>query len=128
LVRHSVLLPRPRTRIPRMATPRSVLRFCARSIRQQPCVKHATTRSFNTTRSLAAGHQSSQQQQKSTHFGYETIPEAEKEGRVAGVFTNVAESYDKMNDFMSLGIHRLWKFVTIPLLIYPSYRPFSGFY
>jgi 2-methoxy-6-polyprenyl-1,4-benzoquinol methylase len=28
---------------------------------------------------------------------------------VAGVFSNVAASYDTMNDFMSLGIHRLWK-------------------
>ena len=25
------------------------------------------------------------------------------------VFENVASSYDKMNDAMSLGIHRLWK-------------------
>ena len=31
---------------------------------------------------------------------------------VAGVFSNVAESYDTMNDFMSLGIHRLWKYVS----------------
>lgn len=44
-----------------------------------------------------------------THFGYETVTEGEKQQRVAGVFTSVAESYDKMNDFMSLGIHRLWK-------------------
>jgi len=28
---------------------------------------------------------------------------------VAGVFSNVASSYDTMNDLMSLGIHRLWK-------------------
>lgn len=28
---------------------------------------------------------------------------------VAGVFSSVASSYDTMNDFMSLGIHRLWK-------------------
>jgi len=32
---------------------------------------------------------------------------------VAGVFSNVAASYDTMNDFMSLGIHRLWKYVLI---------------
>ncbi|KAK5987731.1 2-methoxy-6-polyprenyl-1 [Cladobotryum mycophilum] len=44
-----------------------------------------------------------------THFGYETVTETEKRERVAGVFTSVAESYDKMNDLMSLGIHRLWK-------------------
>lgn len=44
-----------------------------------------------------------------THFGYETIPEAEKAGRVHGVFTSVASRYDVMNDVMSFGVHRLWK-------------------
>jgi demethylmenaquinone methyltransferase/2-methoxy-6-polyprenyl-1,4-benzoquinol methylase len=44
-----------------------------------------------------------------THFGYETVPEGEKAGRVHGVFTSVAARYDLMNDAMSLGIHRLWK-------------------
>ena len=44
-----------------------------------------------------------------THFGFETVPEAEKAGRVHGVFSSVASRYDLMNDAMSLGIHRLWK-------------------
>ena len=44
-----------------------------------------------------------------THFGNETVPEAEKAGRVQGVFASVASRYDLMNDAMSLGIHRLWK-------------------
>jgi len=44
-----------------------------------------------------------------THFGYQTIPEAEKAGRVHGVFSSVAGRYDLMNDLMSAGIHRLWK-------------------
>jgi hypothetical protein len=46
-----------------------------------------------------------------THFGYETVTEAEKRERVAGVFTSVAESYDRMNDLMSFGWHRVWKYV-----------------
>ncbi|WP_300056697.1 bifunctional demethylmenaquinone methyltransferase/2-methoxy-6-polyprenyl-1,4-benzoquinol methylase UbiE [uncultured Roseobacter sp.] len=46
---------------------------------------------------------------KTTHFGYETVPEAEKAGRVQGVFSSVASRYDIMNDVMSGGIHRLWK-------------------
>ena len=46
---------------------------------------------------------------KTTHFGFDTIPEAEKAGRVQGVFNSVASKYDVMNDAMSLGIHRLWK-------------------
>lgn len=44
-----------------------------------------------------------------THFGYETVPEHEKAGRVQGVFNSVASRYDVMNDVMSAGVHRLWK-------------------
>ena len=46
---------------------------------------------------------------KTTHFGRETIPEGEKAGRVQGVFNSVASKYDIMNDVMSVGIHRVWK-------------------
>ncbi len=42
-------------------------------------------------------------------FGYQTVPEHEKARRVAEVFHSVADRYDVMNDFMSLGLHRLWK-------------------
>ncbi|RED18553.1 bifunctional demethylmenaquinone methyltransferase/2-methoxy-6-polyprenyl-1,4-benzoquinol methylase UbiE [Pontivivens insulae] len=47
--------------------------------------------------------------EKTTHFGFEDVPEAEKAGRVHGVFSNVASKYDVMNDVMSMGIHRIWK-------------------
>lgn len=46
---------------------------------------------------------------KTTHFGFETVDEADKARRVAGVFTSVASKYDIMNDLMSAGLHRLWK-------------------
>ncbi|MDF3349813.1 bifunctional demethylmenaquinone methyltransferase/2-methoxy-6-polyprenyl-1,4-benzoquinol methylase UbiE [Sulfitobacter sp. KE34] len=46
---------------------------------------------------------------KTTHFGFETVPEHEKAGRVQGVFNSVASKYDIMNDVMSMGIHRVWK-------------------
>jgi len=46
---------------------------------------------------------------KTTHFGFETVPEDEKAGRVQGVFSSVASKYDIMNDVMSGGVHRLWK-------------------
>jgi demethylmenaquinone methyltransferase/2-methoxy-6-polyprenyl-1,4-benzoquinol methylase len=46
---------------------------------------------------------------KTTHFGFETIPESEKAGRVQGIFSSVASRYDLMNDLMSGGLHRLWK-------------------
>ena len=46
---------------------------------------------------------------KTTHFGYQTVAEADKAQRVRGVFDSVATRYDLMNDLMSLGVHRLWK-------------------
>ena len=46
---------------------------------------------------------------KETHFGFETINENEKAGRVQGVFSSVASKYDVMNDVMSFGVHRIWK-------------------
>ena len=42
-------------------------------------------------------------------FGYDQIPPSEKTERVGRVFTSVARSYDRMNDAMSGGLHRLWK-------------------
>lgn len=44
-----------------------------------------------------------------THFGFETVAEADKAGRVQGVFSSVASKYDIMNDVMSGGVHRIWK-------------------
>jgi len=52
---------------------------------------------------------------KQTHFGFETVAEEEKAGRVAGVFSSVAQKYDIMNDLMSMGLHRLWKMFTIEI-------------
>ncbi|HEY0818759.1 MAG TPA: bifunctional demethylmenaquinone methyltransferase/2-methoxy-6-polyprenyl-1,4-benzoquinol methylase UbiE [Rhizobacter sp.] len=45
----------------------------------------------------------------STHFGYQTVDEREKAGKVRGVFDSVASRYDVMNDLMSMGLHRAWK-------------------
>ena len=49
----------------------------------------------------------------STHFGFKTVDEREKASHVRGVFDSVASRYDVMNDFMSAGIHRLWKRYTL---------------
>lgn len=51
----------------------------------------------------------SQVTRNTTHFGFRTVPEEEKEKLVKGVFSNVAANYDYMNDAMSMGVHRLWK-------------------
>lgn len=48
-------------------------------------------------------------EQKTTHFGFQTVDEGAKAGMVHGVFSRVASKYDIMNDLMSLGIHRVWK-------------------
>jgi demethylmenaquinone methyltransferase/2-methoxy-6-polyprenyl-1,4-benzoquinol methylase len=48
-----------------------------------------------------------------THFGYETVDEAEKARRVRGVFDSVASRYDLMNDVLSGGLHRAWKAYTV---------------
>lgn len=51
--------------------------------------------------------------EENTHFGYQTVAESEKAGKVAQVFHSVAERYDVMNDLMSAGLHRVWKSFTI---------------
>lgn len=48
-----------------------------------------------------------------TDFGFEKVREEDKARRVAGVFDSVAGRYDLMNDLMSLGMHRLWKFFAV---------------
>jgi demethylmenaquinone methyltransferase / 2-methoxy-6-polyprenyl-1,4-benzoquinol methylase len=44
-----------------------------------------------------------------THFGYESVPLEDKQGRVNDVFRSVSRRYDLMNDLMSGGLHRAWK-------------------
>ena len=45
----------------------------------------------------------------STHFGFQSVDETAKAGRVREVFDSVAPKYDLMNDLMSAGLHRVWK-------------------
>ena len=49
----------------------------------------------------------------STHFGYQSVDEADKARHVRGVFDSVAPKYDLMNDLMSGGLHRAWKAFTV---------------
>ncbi len=104
-----------------MAARTALRRALQQQLRQQPRL----TRPFSTTPpSLAPNPNPSSSPSSSatpeyaipdpsrpTHFGYETVTESEKRERVAGVFTSVAESYDRMNDLMSFGWHRIWKCV-----------------
>ena len=54
--------------------------------------------------------------EKTTHFGFKTVKESDKAKEVYTVFEKVANSYDQMNDAMSLGIHRIWKDIFIQRL------------
>ena len=51
-----------------------------------------------------------------TSFGFRRVRREEKAGLVRGVFDRVADRYDLMNDFMSGGVHRLWKTVLLDRL------------
>ncbi|MFC3908255.1 bifunctional demethylmenaquinone methyltransferase/2-methoxy-6-polyprenyl-1,4-benzoquinol methylase UbiE [Legionella dresdenensis] len=55
------------------------------------------------------------QDQKTTHFGFESVAWDEKEKKVGEVFRSVAKNYDLMNDLMSLGIHHVWKRFAVEL-------------
>ncbi|MDE2422335.1 MAG: bifunctional demethylmenaquinone methyltransferase/2-methoxy-6-polyprenyl-1,4-benzoquinol methylase UbiE [Gammaproteobacteria bacterium] len=86
---------------------------------QQTLPQHAQTQhnqpqeQQNTTAQTAA-HPTSHVGE-TTHFGFKTVPTAEKQAKVAEVFHSVAAKYDLMNDLMSMGIHRLWKRFAITL-------------
>ena len=53
---------------------------------------------------------------KSTDFGFRTVPREAKKRMVRAVFDSVARRYDLMNDLMSLGIHRVWKRILVTAL------------
>jgi demethylmenaquinone methyltransferase/2-methoxy-6-polyprenyl-1,4-benzoquinol methylase len=59
-----------------------------------------------------------------THFGYETVPLADKQARVDDVFHGVARRYDLMNDLMSAGLHRAWKSALVSMVRPPRERPY----
>jgi len=46
---------------------------------------------------------------KTIDFGFREVDPSEKAGLVREVFDTVADRYDLMNDLMSVGIHRVWK-------------------
>jgi demethylmenaquinone methyltransferase/2-methoxy-6-polyprenyl-1,4-benzoquinol methylase len=44
-----------------------------------------------------------------TDFGYQSVSFDEKKERVSKIFSKVAPYYDRMNDVLSIGLHRYWK-------------------
>ena len=59
--------------------------------------------------------------ERDTHFGYRSVPLAEKQALVDEVFTSVARRYDLMNDLMSGGLHRAWKNVLVTAVNPPKH-------
>ncbi|WP_019223102.1 bifunctional demethylmenaquinone methyltransferase/2-methoxy-6-polyprenyl-1,4-benzoquinol methylase UbiE [Bartonella rattaustraliani] len=55
-------------------------------------------------------------------FGFRKVDETQKQSMVDGVFHSVAENYDKMNDILSFGLHRVWKSSMVAWLS-PPVRP-----
>ncbi|MDE2385335.1 MAG: bifunctional demethylmenaquinone methyltransferase/2-methoxy-6-polyprenyl-1,4-benzoquinol methylase UbiE [Alphaproteobacteria bacterium] len=60
-----------------------------------------------------------------TSFGFRTVAEEERQGLVNDVFSKAAADYDKMNDLMSSGLHRLWKDDMMTMLNPPKAKPFQ---
>lgn len=48
-----------------------------------------------------------------THFGFQEVDKDQKQNLVGDVFKAVASNYDVMNDAMSLGLHRAWKWFAV---------------
>jgi len=47
--------------------------------------------------------------EKNVIYGLKKIPISQKRHKIANLFEEVSNDYDKMNDVMSLGAHRIWK-------------------
>jgi demethylmenaquinone methyltransferase/2-methoxy-6-polyprenyl-1,4-benzoquinol methylase len=60
-----------------------------------------------------------------THFGFQTVDLADKQGMVDEVFQRVARRYDLMNDLMSGGLHRFWKDAMVAMLNPPKHGRYA---
>ena len=58
-------------------------------------------------------------------FGFRNVGEDERQSLVNDVFSKAAADYDKMNDLMSSGLHRLWKDDMITMLNPPKTKAFN---
>ena len=47
--------------------------------------------------------------EKKVIYGLQKIPISQKRTKISNLFENISSDYDKMNDLMSLGTHRIWK-------------------
>lgn len=94
----------------------SVRLAAPRALRRAACELRGARRALCTSSSRSS----------TTHFGYRTVDEDDKERLVGHVFSSVASNYDVMNDLMSGGVHRLWKDSFVRMLGVPSQGRASG--
>jgi len=80
------------------------LRTCLKTQQKLRYVSSASQQTHETNGDAADSDKRSE-----THFGFQSVLEEDKEKKVHEVFSNVAETYDVMNDVMSGGLHRVWK-------------------
>ena len=75
-----------------------------------------------TASSSSSGQNSSldsrvhQGEEMANSFGFRKVDDGEKQPLVNDVFHKVASRYDVMNDFMSAGMHRVWKAAMVAAL------------
>lgn len=91
-------------------------RAAARRVPRLRASVRALCSSSSSSSSFASASAAADSDRKTTHFGYRTVDEDDKERLVRGVFNNVASRYDLMNDVMSAGIHRVWKDTLVGML------------
>jgi 2-methoxy-6-polyprenyl-1,4-benzoquinol methylase len=70
---------------------------------------HSANNHQRTASTSGAGFSEGSSAPSSIDFGFQQVPLAQKQALVHDVFARVAQSYDVMNDAMSMGMHRVWK-------------------
>ncbi|EHA47686.1 hypothetical protein MCOR27_000724 [Pyricularia oryzae] len=94
---------------------RAAARQCRSNLQRSPIASYSQPPVLQFSRNVSSSNETSTSNhnaagsERTTHFGFQTVPESQKAERVADVFHNVAETYDRMNDLMSFGWHRVWK-------------------
>ncbi|OTA80930.1 hypothetical protein M434DRAFT_401550 [Hypoxylon sp. CO27-5] len=91
------------------ASPSRHIRLLSTTLQnQRPELSSTTTSSTSSPSPNNNENSNTKNRTGTTHFGFQDgLSESEKTERVAGVFHSVAESYDRMNDLMSFGWHRV---------------------
>mmetsp|Transcript_12758 Transcript_12758/g.16167 ORF Transcript_12758/g.16167 Transcript_12758/m.16167 type:complete len:345 (-) Transcript_12758:89-1123(-) len=100
------VLIRKRTYQTSMMRNNSVIRTAVREMGKQ---RHADSRWLSFSQLSTTSTPEDYLKGTTTHFGFEEVLVNQKEEKVKDVFRSVADNYDVMNDFMSGGLHRLWK-------------------